>query len=70
LFLLQAAFSTSPSNAILAIAMEAVGLPPEEKGLMFAAYRIPDMLRTTINVYGDTCVAVIVAKSEGEKLKV
>jgi Na+/H+-dicarboxylate symporter len=28
------------------------------------------MMRTTVNVYGDTCVAVMVAKDEGEKLTI
>jgi Na+/H+-dicarboxylate symporter len=28
------------------------------------------MFRTTINVWGDTCAAVVIAKSEGEKLKI
>jgi len=32
--------------------------------------QILDMFRTTINVYGDTCAAVIIGKSEGETLKV
>ena len=29
-----------------------------------------DMLRTATNVWSDTCGAVIIAKSEGETLKV
>jgi len=28
------------------------------------------MFRTAVNVYGDTCAAVIIAKSEGETLKI
>ena len=39
-------------------------------GLVIGVDRILDMLRTAVNVYGDTCVAVLVAKSEGETLPI
>jgi proton glutamate symport protein len=55
---------------MMAVVLKAVGLPLEGIGLILAVDRILDMFRTTINVYGDTCAAVIIAKSEGEKLKV
>ncbi|MCU0472469.1 MAG: dicarboxylate/amino acid:cation symporter [Bacteroidales bacterium] len=55
---------------MMAVVLKAVGLPLEGIGLILAVDRILDMFRTTINVYGDTCCAVIIAKSEGEKLKV
>ncbi len=55
---------------MMTIVLKAVGLPLEGIGLILAVDRILDMFRTTINVYGDTCCAVIVAKSEGEKLKI
>jgi Na+/H+-dicarboxylate symporter len=55
---------------MMTIVLNAVGLPLEGIGLILAVDRILDMFRTTINVYGDTCCAVIVAKSEGEKLKI
>ncbi len=55
---------------MMAVVLKAVGLPLEGIGLILAVDRILDMFRTTINVYGDTCCAVIVAKSEGEELKV
>jgi len=55
---------------MMAVVLKAVGLPLEGIGLILAVDRILDMFRTTINVYGDTCCAVIVAKSEGEKLKI
>lgn len=44
--------------------------PVEGIGLILAVDRILDIFRTTINVYGDTCAAVFIAKSEGEKLKI
>jgi proton glutamate symport protein len=55
---------------MMAVVLKAVGLPLEGIGLILAVDRILDMFRTTINVYGDTCAAVIIAKSEGEILKV
>ncbi|MCX6252874.1 MAG: dicarboxylate/amino acid:cation symporter [Bacteroidia bacterium] len=55
---------------MMTVVLEAVGLPLEGIGLILAVDRILDMFRTTINVYGDTCCAVIIAKSEGENLKV
>jgi Na+/H+-dicarboxylate symporter len=55
---------------MMAVVLNAVGLPLEGIGLILAVDRILDMFRTTINVYGDTCAAVIIAKSEGEELRV
>jgi len=55
---------------MMAVVLNAVGLPLEGIGLILAVDRILDMFRTTINVYGDTCAAVIIAKSEGEELTV
>jgi proton glutamate symport protein len=55
---------------MMAVVLNAVGLPLEGIGLILAVDRLLDMFRTTINVYGDTCAAVIIAKSEGEQLTV
>ncbi len=55
---------------MMTIILTAVGLPLEGIGLILAVDRILDMFRTTVNVYGDTCAAAIIAKSEGEKLNV
>ena len=55
---------------MMAIILSAVGLPVEGIGLVIGVDRILDMLRTAVNVYGDTCVAVLVAKSEGEPLPI
>ncbi len=55
---------------MMAVVLRAVGLPLEGIGLLLAVDRILDMFRTTLNVYGDTCAAVVIAKSEGEKLKI
>lgn len=55
---------------MMTIVLNAVNLPLEGVGLILAVDRILDMSRTTVNVWGDTCIAVIVAKTEGEQLNV
>ena len=35
--------------------------------IVMATDRILDMMRTTVNVFGDTTAAVVIAASEGEK---
>ena len=44
----------------------AVGLPVEAVGIVLVVDRILDMCRTSVNVFSDTCGAVIIARSEGE----
>jgi Na+/H+-dicarboxylate symporter len=58
-----------PAASLVAIVviLKAFGLPAEGIGLFIAVDRILDMCRTTVNVLSDTCCAVLVAKSEGEK---
>jgi proton glutamate symport protein len=51
---------------IMSVILSAVGLPLEGIGLILAVDRILDMIRTTVNVWSDSCGAVIIAKSEGE----
>ena len=57
-----------PSASLVAIAviLTMVGLPLEGLGLILAVDRILDMSRTAVNVFGDTCGAVIVARWRGE----
>ncbi|MCK4663204.1 MAG: dicarboxylate/amino acid:cation symporter [Bacteroidales bacterium] len=55
---------------MITIILTAVGLPLEGVGLILAVDRILDMFRTATNVWSDSCGAVLIAKSEGEKLKV
>ncbi|MBN1340649.1 MAG: dicarboxylate/amino acid:cation symporter [Bacteroidales bacterium] len=55
---------------MISVILSAVGLPLEGVGLILAVDRILDMFRTSINVWSDTCGATIIARSEGEKLKV
>jgi Na+/H+-dicarboxylate symporter len=55
---------------MMSIVLSAVNLPLEGVGLILAVDRPLDMCRTVVNVFGDTCGAVVIAKSEGETLKV
>jgi Na+/H+-dicarboxylate symporter len=55
---------------MITVILSAVGLPLEGVGLILAVDRILDMFRTSTNVWSDSCGAVIIAKSEGENLKV
>jgi Na+/H+-dicarboxylate symporter len=55
---------------MMVIILRTVGLPLEGIGLILPVDRILDMFRTTLNTYGDTCAAVVIARSEGEELKI
>lgn len=55
---------------MITIILTAVGLPLEGVGLILTVDRILDMYRTSVNVWSDTCGAVIIAKSEGETTNV
>jgi Na+/H+-dicarboxylate symporter len=55
---------------MITVILTAVGLPLEGVGLIIAVDRILDMFRTATNVWSDSCGAVVIAKSEGEELKV
>lgn len=58
------------SFVMLVVILSAVGLPLEGLGVILAVDFILDMMRTTTNIWSDSCVAVIVAKSEGETLSI
>jgi Na+/H+-dicarboxylate symporter len=55
---------------MISVILTAVGLPLEGVGLILSVDRILDMFRTATNVWSDSCGAVVIAKSEGEELKV
>ena len=55
---------------MITIVLTAVGLPLEGVGLILAVDRVIDMFRTSANVWSDVCGAVVIAKSEGERLEV
>lgn len=58
-----------PAASLVAISiiLGSIGLPAEGIGLILAVDRILDMCRTVVNVFSDSCGAVIIAHSEGEK---
>jgi len=51
---------------MLSMVLVQVGLPVEGIAIIIGIDRILDMLRTAINITGDACCTLIVAKSEGE----
>ncbi len=55
---------------MMTIVLTAVKLPLEGVGLILTVDRILDMCRTSVNVWSDTCGAVVIAKSEGESTNV
>jgi Na+/H+-dicarboxylate symporter len=58
-----------PAASLVAIAiiLHAIGLPVEAIGVLMVFDRILDMVRTSINIFGDACAAVIVARMDGER---
>lgn len=55
---------------MLTVVLSAVGLPLEGIGMVLAVEQLCDMPRSFVNVYGDSCGAVIIARSEGEELTI
>lgn len=60
-----------PSASLVAIAiiLTAVGLPIEAIAYLMVFDRVLDMARTSVNVFGDSCCAVIVARLSGEETR-
>jgi proton glutamate symport protein len=58
-----------PSASLISVMMisQTLGIPAEGIGLIMAVERILDMFRTTVNVFGTSCCALLVAQTEGEK---
>jgi Na+/H+-dicarboxylate symporter len=58
-----------PAASLVAITiiLSSIGLPAEAIGLILAVDRILDMFRTSVNVFSDSCGAVLIAKTEGEQ---
>lgn len=58
-----------PAASLVAISviLTAMGLPLEGIGLLLVTDRILDMMRTAVNVFSDSCCAVVIAKSQGEE---
>jgi len=57
-----------PAASLVAIViiLQALGLPLEAIAIVMATDRILDMMRTAVNIFSDTCAAVVIARSEGE----
>lgn len=57
-----------PAASLVAITviLTAIGLPVEAIGLLLVTDRVLDMCRTAVNVFSDSCGAVIIAKRQGE----
>jgi Na+/H+-dicarboxylate symporter len=79
-FVVVAALLTSigvagiPSASLVAILLilKSSGIPGAETAVvaLLAVDRLLDMSRTAVNIYSDSCAAVVIAKSEGETLAV
>jgi Na+/H+-dicarboxylate symporter len=54
----------------LTMVLTTVGVPVEGLALVLGVDRLLDMLRTTVNVVGDCVAAVVLARLEGEPLRV
>ena len=52
---------------MMAVILNAVGLPLEGVGLILPVDRILDMMRTSVNVWSDSCGTAIIARTEGEQ---
>ncbi len=57
-----------PAASLVAISiiLATIGLPAEGIGLILAVDRILDMCRTSVNVFSDSCGAVLIGRFEGE----
>ncbi len=58
-----------PAASLVAISiiLATIGLPAEGIGLILAVDRILDMCRTSVNIFSDSCGAVIVGRLQGEE---
>lgn len=53
-----------PAASLIAISvmLTAIGLPVDAIGILLVFDRVLDMVRTSVNIFGDACVAVIIAE--------
>lgn len=52
---------------MMAIVLQAVGLPLESQGVIIAVDRVLDMCRTSVNVWSDSCGCAVVSRFEGNE---
>lgn len=57
-----------PAASLVAIVviLNAVGVPMEGLAIILVVDRVLDMCRTSVNIFSDSCGAVVIARSEGE----
>ena len=69
-WLLSMGVTGIPSASLISIViiLTSLGFPADGIGLVMAVERLLDMCRTTVNVYSNSCSAVLIARSEGEQL--
>lgn len=60
-----------PAASLVAISiiLGVIGIPLEGIGLLMITDRVLDMMRTSVNVFSDSCATAIIAHSEGEQTK-
>lgn len=56
----------SAGLVMMAIVLQAVGLPLDAQGLIIAVDRVLDMCRTAVNVWSDSCGCAVLARFEPE----
>lgn len=68
-FLLAFGTAGIPSGCLISVLaiLQSIGISAEAIGLLWAVERILDMYRTSLNVWGNTCCGVMVARFDGEK---
>ncbi|HSG71596.1 MAG TPA: dicarboxylate/amino acid:cation symporter, partial [Planctomycetaceae bacterium] len=54
---------------MMAIVLQAVGLPLEAQGIIIAVDRVLDMCRTTVNVWSDSCGCAVIDRLCGSSQK-
>jgi Na+/H+-dicarboxylate symporter len=54
----------SAGLVMMAIALQAVGLPLDAQGLIIAVDRVLDMCRTSVNVWSDSCGCAVIERLE------
>lgn len=71
LLIIFSSFGTAgiPSACLVGVVLilNTLEIPADAIGLILAVERLLDMCRTVVNVFGTSCCAVLVAKSEGEQ---
>lgn len=53
------------SLIMLSVVLTSIGVPMESIAILFGTDRVLDMIRTTVNIFGDTVCTTIVATQEG-----